>query len=512
MGYAPEVEDDDTLDEDGQPTPAPPPTEPITSSMVGADPKTLLYQELARKLSNQQKASATAPLIQTQRNTSDTLDRNALYTALAQSAGQIGTLHGVAASAGPVNEAANRMDQAAVMGQQGVQQEVGREQQDREALYRYLAQQSNIEFQRARFNETQDYHKGMLGLRDRALSDREGQQKPGKFTPAGVDPQGNMLILDNQTGKLTNSGQTANRIDRRQPIQAADSGSSDTGSDIGQPSPASSSAVSPPHDMTWAQSHAYSPDASIAGEAQGILNPSPDAQESARESAQKPSQKSDPTPSPKEQAEMTKMGHEMVGGTASSRSDFGRNQATMTNAGKITALAQQAQMQKGGLTPGQMHELTISTAALVGGGTPAESSIRAMVPETSSGSWASLEQWLSNEPRGAGQQAFVNQMMETAEREGYNANENLNAIKGDIAYSHAGLKKFGNWWQGQLNHFMGPQAQFDQYGRYQRQQYSSPAGAANPAQQGAAAMPMGATKVVNGTTYQKVQGGWKAVP
>lgn len=122
---------------------------------------------------------------------------------------------------------------------------------------------------------------------------------------------------------------------------------------------------------------------------------------------------------------------------ASSRSDLGRNQAVITNAGRLEALGAQGAAQPGGLTSSQIEELATATASMLSGGTVgAQGSIRRLVPKTISGDKASIESYIKGIPVGAGQQAFVNQLLETARRERETSQNFINAAQAN-AYRDA---------------------------------------------------------------------------
>lgn len=69
------------------------------------------------------------------------------------------------------------------------------------------------------------------------------------------------------------------------------------------------------------------------------------------------------------------------------------------------------------LTPQQMTELSTSLATLIGGGSSGEGTRHELTPYTKGRSFAGLMQWLTDEPHGTGQRAFVQQMIDTAKRE-----------------------------------------------------------------------------------------------
>lgn len=69
------------------------------------------------------------------------------------------------------------------------------------------------------------------------------------------------------------------------------------------------------------------------------------------------------------------------------------------------------------LTPQQLQELGTMSAQLAGGNSPAEHSIQAMLPKGMGVKGADIAEWLTNDPHGAGQQAFTKMMLQQAERE-----------------------------------------------------------------------------------------------
>lgn len=95
-----------------------------------------------------------------------------------------------------------------------------------------------------------------------------------------------------------------------------------------------------------------------------------------------------------------------------------KNQGRLNAANRLLALAETPDGKPADLNPQQMPELSQALASLIaGGGAGTVSQIEHLTPKTMSGDWAKVAQWLTNEPHGAGQQAFVQNMIETAKRE-----------------------------------------------------------------------------------------------
>lgn len=118
--------------------------EVLDPSVQGNDPKSELYANLAQRLTRDPRSGEG--LIQARQMASDTVNRNALYQALSQSMGQIGSVGGKIAGSAPVATMAQAGDQAAMMGVQGAQDQAKSAEQDRQDLMKYLSQKSALEF------------------------------------------------------------------------------------------------------------------------------------------------------------------------------------------------------------------------------------------------------------------------------------------------------------------------------------------------------------------------------
>jgi hypothetical protein len=108
--------------------------------------------------------------------------------------------------------------------------------------------------------------------------------------------------------------------------------------------------------------------------------------------------------------------------------NFGTQQQIVYNAKKIEQLA--AQFPDLNLPPAQVAELAQATAGMLSNGNhAAESTVDRYVPKSVGRSEAELAQWITNKPKGAEQQAFVKQMLDTAARERQLAESNVRDIK-----------------------------------------------------------------------------------
>jgi hypothetical protein len=91
------------------------------------------------------------------------------------------------------------------------------------------------------------------------------------------------------------------------------------------------------------------------------------------------------------------------------------NQKRVDNADRVQALLEQVHNNP---DPRQMEELAISTQALLSAsGTPAAEQVKALIPKSALGDVNKFKEWISNNPTGTGQQAFVQRMAETVSRE-----------------------------------------------------------------------------------------------
>lgn len=99
--------------------------------------------------------------------------------------------------------------------------------------------------------------------------------------------------------------------------------------------------------------------------------------------------------------------------------EVGKNQARFNAANRVLALAvDPATGAAANLTTNQMPELAQSVASLISSaGTGAQAQIEHLLPHSIVGDANKIAQWVTNEPRGAGQQAFVQLMIDTAKRE-----------------------------------------------------------------------------------------------
>lgn len=132
------------------------------------------------------------------------------------------------------------------------------------------------------------------------------------------------------------------------------------------------------------------------------------------------------------------------------RNDLDADKGRAGNFGQVSGKVLQAERlqtlvdsyKNGDLPPAQMEELALGMANMLAGTSgAARAQVEALVPHTIWGKAQDTKQWLLNEPLGAGQQKFVEQMSHTIQREKETANTQLNDIRARRLSAHDRLKK-----------------------------------------------------------------------
>lgn len=93
------------------------------------------------------------------------------------------------------------------------------------------------------------------------------------------------------------------------------------------------------------------------------------------------------------------------------------NQKRLYASERVKAVALGPDGQPMDLTPQQLTELAAASGSLISNGSPTEHTIQSLLPRGMGLRSAQLQEWLLNEPKGAGQQAFVKMMIDQANRE-----------------------------------------------------------------------------------------------
>jgi hypothetical protein len=104
--------------------------------------------------------------------------------------------------------------------------------------------------------------------------------------------------------------------------------------------------------------------------------------------------------------------------TTRGRGNLNKEQQQRLYAGdRIRAIAANPDGSPKDLPPSQMAELAAMSAQLAQGSSPTQHAIESMTPSSVGSDASKLQQWLLNEPRGAGQQKFVQLLLDQARRE-----------------------------------------------------------------------------------------------
>lgn len=189
-------------DEDDDDTEAALTPEAPSSPTPAMDPKAMLYAALQRKLGAQGDVNAARA------DMTSGMNRNALYAALAASAAQIGTIGGKSASAAPVAQMAQGANQAQGLNVQGAEEQAKSADQDRDQLYKYLAQQSNIDFKKQKLSQDKDYQSNALAEKERhnqAVEDLGGQKIDINVAGQGTKADANTAKTDAKNYKDVNA-------------------------------------------------------------------------------------------------------------------------------------------------------------------------------------------------------------------------------------------------------------------------------------------------------------------
>lgn len=378
----------------------------------GNDARAKLYKQLAERAGTTFSPEYRSSVSQSKAALSDQEIKNQLYAGLAQSAAQAGSIGGRVANAQPAAQFAAGLNAQDQQQMQDIAAEGKQGDTDRKALYAYLKEQADREFNATKAKdlqtsrdvknaETERYHR-VLEKQHQDAANAEVPEKPEahNFMPVTTD-QGS-YSYDTKTGQTM-------------PLDLP-GGLAKLG---GPPKPAKA-----------------------AGD-------------------------------PKAQAALMKdIDNDLATGGRNNK-DFKTNQATITSAERLLQLGEQGKGTPGGLQHGQIHEAAMAAAALVSGGTgAAQATVDALVPHTFGGDVAkNVEYWLSQKPEPADQQKFVDLMMETAEREKHLANEKLKGYRADTLNFKGETIKGTPEWESRFKRYVGPNAQYDSNGAYAMQPF-----------------------------------------
>lgn len=130
----------------------------------------------------------------------------------------------------------------------------------------------------------------------------------------------------------------------------------------------------------------------------------------------------------------------LSGGWTARSGNAGRVQQLINSGEAAKALIEQGKNQEGGLDSRQMEELAQSVGKMLGGNATASARIEGLVPHTLMGRAQSLKEFLSGNPQGQEQQAFVKRLEETVDREMELANDQKKQFQVEAAGAYSALK------------------------------------------------------------------------
>lgn len=119
---------------------------------------------------------------------------------------------------------------------------------------------------------------------------------------------------------------------------------------------------------------------------------------------------------------------------------FGVSKQVFDRAERLQTLA--SAFQSGNLDSRQIEEMAIGlNAMLSGSNTGAQQQVKALVPSSIMGNAQKFKEWLVNEPQGTNQQAFVNRMLGSIEREKATADDQMKRTQFQRAMKYQDLEK-----------------------------------------------------------------------
>jgi hypothetical protein len=141
----------------------------------------------------------------------------------------------------------------------------------------------------------------------------------------------------------------------------------------------------------------------------------------------------------KAQKDLTKMSEKLNAEIASSRSAFGKGANIIRSADALETLV--SQMNPRDINTRQIQELARGLDAMLSQGAATITGTKKLVPESYSADWAKIAEYISSKPKGAGQEKFVEQMMETIAREKETAKRQMLKTQNKILSGYGHLKE-----------------------------------------------------------------------
>lgn len=163
--------------------------------------------------------------------------------------------------------------------------------------------------------------------------------------------------------------------------------------------------------------------------------------------------------------------------TKDMKNDLDADKGRAGNFGIISAKVEQAQrlqtlihaFQSGNDLPkAQMEELALGLSNMLApGGGGSRDQVKALVPSSALGDTNAMVSYIANQPRGAGQGGFVDQIAHTIDREAATANDQLNEIRAKRVGAHGTLRQMApDAFNRQLRSYGMDPANIDANGNY----------------------------------------------
>lgn len=205
----------------------------------------------------------------------------------------------------------------------------------------------------------------------------------------------------------------------------------------------------------------------------------------------------------KENKEFTKFGEALGTGWTARSGNAGKVQSVINSAERLNGLF--SQFPDGNVPVAQTTELTTAVAGMISGGSPqSQHQIDSMVPSTMRGKAEDIAAWVTGNPMGRQQQEFIKQLRDTTNREYEIANKQKSQWQYETLSNWEHLRNSN---PDRFKRMVKVKTGYDPDELEQRmtqkaQGFLTPEANTNASQN---------TKVINGMTYQKVQGGWQKV-
>lgn len=120
--------------------------------------------------------------------------------------------------------------------------------------------------------------------------------------------------------------------------------------------------------------------------------------------------------------------------------NLAKSQSMLNSAERVNGLFQQ--FPDGNIPKGQTNELAAAVAGLINGGSAqSQHQIDSLTPSSMRGDAQAIASWLTNQPLGQEQQAFMKQMKETVDREGEIATDQVRRAQIQRLAAHKNLEK-----------------------------------------------------------------------